>query len=130
MPNIRWKVVGLVLLAAFFAYMGLYLLAPGHVVKSYTQWGYRRGLILWLELYSCRRPSCCRFAEHAGPALSSHAVCWRWLRRLALSPRLRSRRSRPTAHRPDRLACSRPTCVRSESLLIFGRERSIEPRRL
>ncbi len=40
MPNIRWKVVGLVLLAAFFAYMGLYLLAPGHVVKSYTQWGY------------------------------------------------------------------------------------------
>ncbi len=40
MPNIRWKSVGLVLFAAFFAYMGVYLVGPGHIVKAYVQWGY------------------------------------------------------------------------------------------
>ena len=40
MPNIRWKSVGRVLLAASFAYIGLYLVVPGHIIKSYTQWGY------------------------------------------------------------------------------------------
>jgi hypothetical protein len=40
MSNIRWKSVGLVLLAAFFAYIGVYLVGPGHIVKSYVQWGY------------------------------------------------------------------------------------------
>jgi hypothetical protein len=40
MPNIRWKSVGRVLLAAAFAYIGAYLVGPDHVIKSYTQWGY------------------------------------------------------------------------------------------
>jgi hypothetical protein len=40
MSNIRWKSIGRVLLAAAFAYLAVYLLGPGHVVKSYTQWGY------------------------------------------------------------------------------------------
>lgn len=40
MSNIRWKSVGLVLLAASFAYIGVYLVGPGHIVKAYVQWGY------------------------------------------------------------------------------------------
>jgi hypothetical protein len=40
MPRIAWKPVGLVLLAAAFAYIGVYLVGPGHIVKSYVQWGY------------------------------------------------------------------------------------------
>ena len=40
MSNIRWKSVGRVLVAAALAYIGLYLVGPGHVVKSYTRWGY------------------------------------------------------------------------------------------
>ncbi len=40
MPKIRWKSVGLVLLAGSFAYIGVYLVGPGHIVKSYNQWGY------------------------------------------------------------------------------------------
>jgi len=40
MPNVRWKPVGLLLLAASFVYIGVYLVGPGHVVKSYVQWGY------------------------------------------------------------------------------------------
>lgn len=39
-PNIRWKSVGVMVYAAFFAYMGLYLVGPDHVVKSYVRWGY------------------------------------------------------------------------------------------
>jgi hypothetical protein len=40
MSNIAWKSVGRVLFAAAFAYLAVYLLGPGHIVKSYTQWGY------------------------------------------------------------------------------------------
>ena len=40
MPTIRWKFVGLMLLAAALAYIGVYLLIPGHVVESYVRWGY------------------------------------------------------------------------------------------
>lgn len=40
MPNIRWKSVGRVLSAAAFAYIGVYLVGPGHIIRSYTVWGY------------------------------------------------------------------------------------------
>jgi hypothetical protein len=40
MPALRWKSVARVLAAAAFAYIGVYLLGPGHVIRSYTQWGY------------------------------------------------------------------------------------------
>ena len=40
MQKLRWKPVGCVLLAVSLAYIGVYLLIPGHVVKSYVQWGY------------------------------------------------------------------------------------------
>lgn len=40
MPNIRWRSVGRALLAAAFAYLAAYLLAPDHVVESYVRWGY------------------------------------------------------------------------------------------
>jgi hypothetical protein len=40
MHNIRWKLVGRVLLAAALAYIAVFLLAPGHVVQSYVRWGY------------------------------------------------------------------------------------------
>lgn len=40
MPNIRWKSVGRVLLAAALAYIAVYLLGPDHVVESYVRWGY------------------------------------------------------------------------------------------
>jgi hypothetical protein len=36
-PNIRCKSVGRELLSAFFAYTAVYLLAPGHIVKTYIQ---------------------------------------------------------------------------------------------
>jgi len=39
-PSIRWKSVGSLLLAAAFAYIGVYLVGPGHIIKSYTRWGY------------------------------------------------------------------------------------------
>jgi hypothetical protein len=40
MRNIRWKSAGRVLLAAALVYLAVYLLGPGHIIKSYTQWGY------------------------------------------------------------------------------------------
>ena len=40
MSNIRWKPVGRVLFAASFAYLAVYLLGPGHIIKAYVQWGY------------------------------------------------------------------------------------------
>ena len=40
MPNIHWKSVARLLLAAAFAYIGVYLVGPGHIIKSYAQWGY------------------------------------------------------------------------------------------
>jgi hypothetical protein len=40
MPNIRWRSVGLLLLAACLTYLGVYLLGPNHVVESYVRWGY------------------------------------------------------------------------------------------
>jgi len=40
MPRIRGKSVGLVPLAACFAYIGVYLVGPGHVVRAYVQWGF------------------------------------------------------------------------------------------
>jgi DoxX-like family len=40
MSNIRWNSVALVLLAISFAYIGVYLLGPDHIVKAYVQWGY------------------------------------------------------------------------------------------
>lgn len=40
MHNIRGKSVGVALLAACFAYIGVYLLVPGHIVRSYVEWGY------------------------------------------------------------------------------------------
>ncbi len=40
MPSTRWKFVGRLLLAAAFAYIGIFLVAPGHIIKSYSEWGY------------------------------------------------------------------------------------------
>jgi hypothetical protein len=109
MPNIRWKSVGLVLLAASFAYTGLYLVGPGHIVKAYVQWGY---------------PPWAHFVIPVGshpPAVSPNTLARRYHRMLCAgvgcgdlrsSWRLRSRRPRPTAHRPDRVACSRPASSR------------------
>jgi len=40
MGTFRWKSVGRVLAAGSFAYLGVYLVGPGHIIRSYTQWGY------------------------------------------------------------------------------------------
>jgi hypothetical protein len=84
MPNIRWKSVGRMLFAASFAYLAVFLLGPGHIVKAYVQWGYPPWAHFVAGFLFLSAAILCRFAAHAGPALQSRAVCWVWLRRLAL----------------------------------------------